>query len=204
MFTGIVETIGMIEHIVQQGDNLRFRVNSKLAPDLNVDQSVSHDGVCLTVVARSDQWHEVQIVTETLSRTTLSHLNVGSLLNLERAMVWGSRLDGHLVQGHVDSVGQCISVQQLDGSRLLTFSFGSKYAAWLVDKGSIALNGVSLTLIDPTFDTFSVALIPYTLDHTTLGALDRGDSVNIEFDILGKYLSRLAQVHLKSSSHNAP
>ena len=190
MFTGIVETLGEIHDIEISGTNHIFTVKSPISSELKVDQSLSHSGICLTVVETGTDWHKVVAVKETLDRSNLSQKKVGSLLNLERAMRYDGRLDGHMVQGHVDGVGTCTQVEDRDGSWMFTFNYDSKDKHLLVDKGSIAVNGVSLTLIQPTNDTFMVTIIPYTWDHTDFCQITTGTLVNLEYDIIGKYVAR--------------
>lgn len=195
MFTGIIETTGRVKDIESEGSNSNFTIESAISNALKVDQSLSHNGVCLTVVKQTGEEHTVTAVFETLQRSSLSDLKVGDLVNLERAMSVNGRLDGHLVQGHVDSVGRCKEIRILDGSWYFTFSYPKQYRHLLVDKGSIAVNGVSLTLVAPTDDQFSVAIIPYTYDHTNFKTLALGDAVNLEFDIIGKYVNRYVSLY---------
>lgn len=190
MFTGIIETMGIVTDVVLQDTNKVFKVKSELSSKLKVDQSLSHNGVCLTVVETSPTEHCVQAVAETLQRSNLGQLQIGDSCNLERAMVYGGRLDGHLVQGHVDGLAICTQLEDMDGSYEFTFSFDKENSHLVVDKGSIAINGVSLTLINPTDTSFQVAIIPYTWEHTTFRSIKVGDTANLEFDILGKYVAR--------------
>ena len=188
MFTGIIEAAGTITAVERERSNVHFTVQSPISGELKVDQSLSHDGVCLTVIALGDGTHTVTAVQETLNRTRLGDWQVGGVVNLERAMVAGGRLDGHIVQGHVDTVGECIDVQESGGSWYYTFRYATDDL--LVDKGSVCVNGVSLTVVEPTDDTFRVAIIPYTHDHTNFRELRAGSSVNLEFDVIGKYIAR--------------
>ena len=188
MFTGIIEAAGTITAVEREQSNVHFTVQSPISAELKVDQSLSHDGVCLTVVALGDGTHTVTAVQETLNRTRLGDWQVGTVVNLERAMIAGGRLDGHIVQGHVDTVGECIDVQESGGSWYYTFRYSTDDL--LVDKGSVCVNGVSLTVVEPTDDTFRVAIIPYTHDHTNFRELRPGSSVNLEFDVIGKYIAR--------------
>ncbi len=190
MFTGIIEALGTVEHIEQEGSNFHFTIRSNISPTLRIDQSVSHNGVCLTVVALRDGCHVVTAVEETLRRTHLGDWQVGQVVNLERSLVWGGRLDGHLVQGHVDDVALCTSVEARDGSWYFAFRYKPTPERLLVDKGSICLNGVSLTVVEPHDDVFSVAIIPYTWEHTNFQHLKPGQRVNVEFDVIGKYITR--------------
>ncbi len=194
MFTGIIETLGILAQVEEDKSNRVFTVTSDLADQLKVDQSLSHNGVCLTVVDLGPNWHRVVAVPETLDRSNLGRLQVGDRVNLERAMIYGGRLDGHLVQGHVDGMAHCLEVTEIDGSHVFTFRYDTESQHLLVDKGSIAIDGVSLTLINPTDSTFSIAIIPYTWEHTTFGTLKAGDQVNLEYDILGKYVARQFEI----------
>ncbi len=196
MFTGIIESLGKVSSIQKEGTNLHFTIQSELAPALKIDQSVAHNGVCLTVVALSDDSYTVTAVEETLKKSNLGQWREGDLVNLERSMKSDGRLDGHMVQGHVDTMGTCADIQVLDGSWYFKFHFPKDRQHLLVDKGSICVNGVSLTVVDPTEDHFSVAIIPYTFEHTNFKQIQVGDPVNLEFDIIGKYLARYARLYL--------
>jgi len=198
MFTGIIEAVGEIKEIKEEGLNKSFKINSPISAELKIDQSVSHDGVCLTVTEIQDHCHWVTAVSETLNRTQLSQWKIGGRINLERAMVLGQRLDGHMVQGHVDAVGKIEAIDSKEGSWEIMISFPTEYAKLLVDKGSVCVNGISLTVITPTLTIFKVAIIPYTWEHTQLSAVILGDYVNLEFDILGKYLQRFSAVMQQS------
>lgn len=193
MFTGIIEAIGTVQYLQKEGSNLHIRIASPISRKLKVDQSVSHNGVCLTVVHKNEKNHTVTAIKETLERSNLGHLEVGSHLNLERAMQLNDRLNGHLVQGHVDQVAFCTAVIPCEGSWEFHFEYQSTPTGILVDKGSISINGVSLTVVNPSITSekvnFSVAIIPYTYEHTNFGQLKMGHSVNLEFDILGKYVA---------------
>ncbi|PPK86657.1 riboflavin synthase alpha chain [Neolewinella xylanilytica] len=188
MFTGIIEAAGSVVRIEREADNVHFTVASPISDDLKIDQSLAHDGVCLTVVAKADGTHTVTAIRETLNRTRLAEWTEGSEVNLERAMQAGARLDGHIVQGHVDTVGECVAVEEAGGSWYYTIRYDSEDL--LVDKGSVCVNGVSLTVVEPDDDSFKVAIIPYTYAHTNFKNLRPGDRVNLEFDILGKYIAR--------------
>ena len=190
MFTGIIEHPGEVTDIVREGDNYHFTIRSPFASELRVDQSVAHDGVCLTVVSLTEQTHTVTAIRETMERTRLGEWRVGTVVNLERAVHAGAGLDGHIVQGHVDTTGQCLEVEEAGGSWYFTFRYSPTPEYLLVDKGSICINGVSLTVVTPTEDTFRVAIIPYTYEHTNFHQLRPGDTVNLEFDIIGKYIAR--------------
>ena len=190
MFTGIIETLGQITKIDKEGTNVHFTIASDISKDLKIDQSVSHNGVCLTVIACDDKSHTVTAIEETLIKTDLGTWKENSIVNLERAMQNSGRLDGHIVQGHVDITGECIDVKERDGSWYYTFKYQPTPDLLLVDKGSICINGVSLTVVEPVDDTFKVAIIPYTYEHTNFHKLEAGSSINLEFDIIGKYISK--------------
>ena len=190
MFTGIIEAFGLVTATEVQGDNRVFTIESEIAAELKVDQSVSHNGVCLTVSSLvSPERYQVTAVPETLQRSNLGALAPGDLVNLERAMVLGGRLDGHLVQGHVDQTATCKHIKELDGSWEFVFEYESDHP--LIEKGSVCLNGVSLTCYNISADSFQVSIIPYTFEHTNFKNLRPGDQVNLEFDMIGKYVQRL-------------
>ncbi|PWJ54511.1 riboflavin synthase [Dyadobacter jejuensis] len=191
MFTGIVEATGLVENIVNQGSNVQFTIQSAIASTFKVDQSISHNGVCLTVVACDGDRYQVTAVEETLLKTNLRDLKTGDLVNLERCMPANGRFDGHIVQGHVDQVGTCRHIAQRDGSWLFDFSFDEAQGNVTVEKGSICINGVSLTVFNSQPGSFRVTIIPYTYEFTNFAGLRVGDSVNLEFDILGKYIKRI-------------
>jgi riboflavin synthase len=191
MFTGIIETTGKILALTPDQDNVHITLESALAHELKIDQSVCHDGVCLTVVGLTDGTHTVTAVAETLARTNLGDWHPGALVNLERSMKLGDRLDGHLVQGHVDAVAECTAVTETGGSWRFDFEYPPDTRHVLVNKGSVCLNGVSLTVVEPRANRFSVAIIPYTWEHTNFKHLQPGSKVNIEFDVIGKYVARL-------------
>lgn len=190
MFTGIIECLGTVKEVSQKGTNIDFHVHTPITDELKVDQSVAHNGVCLTVTEISGDVYSVTAVAETLQKTNLGSLKAGDSVNIERALRVGDRLDGHFVQGHVDATGICEEVQQLEGSWLFRFSFSQEHAALIIEKGSVCTNGVSLTAFEVTENTFTVTIIPYTFEHTTFHSLQKGDTVNLEFDVLGKYLLR--------------
>ena len=194
MFTGIIETLGKIKKLTPDGENLHIVVESSLAPELQVDQSVSHNGVCLTVVALSENTYTVTAIKETLDKTNLSKLSVGSVVNLERSVKMGARLDGHIVQGHVDQVGVCSAIKEVNGSWYFTFTYDSENGNITIEKGSITVNGVSLTVVQSEDHTFSVAIIPYTYEHTNFNQFQVGTNVNLEFDVIGKYVKRLIEM----------
>lgn len=194
MFTGIIETLGKVDSIQSGGGNVDIWIESGLTPELKIDQSVAHNGVCLTVVDIKDNKYRVTAVAETLAKTNLGQWNAGDKVNLERSLRVGDRLDGHFVQGHVDAVAECISKKDMDGSWLFTFRFPEQYAALVIEKGSVCLNGVSLTAFNIARNELSVAIIPYTYEHTNFHNLMQGMKVNVEFDVLGKYLLRSQQL----------
>ena len=191
MFTGIIETLGTVTHLATAQGNLHITVASGIAQELKIDQSVAHNGVCLTVVALNDNTHTVTAIEETLNKTSLGQLRTGDLVNLERCMQMNARLDGHIVQGHVDQTAVCIKRINLDGSWEYTFQYDAAKGNVTVEKGSVCINGISLTVVDSAADTFSVAIIPYTYEHTNLQNVQEGSVVNLEFDIIGKYVARL-------------
>lgn len=197
MFTGIIENIGTVTGILRQGSNIDFRIQSAMASELKIDQSVAHNGVCLTVVEINGNEYRVTAVDETLKKTNLSSWKEGSLVNLERSLKVGDRLDGHFVQGHVDATATCIDKKILEGSSLYRFRFPKQFGALMIEKGSVCINGVSLTAFDVADDEFSVTIIPYTLEHTNFKQINSGDIVNIEFDVLGKYLLRAHELNSK-------
>lgn len=199
MFTGIIESIGVVEAIEPSQGNITFRIESPLAAELQIDQSVAHNGVCLTVVETNGKnWYRVTAIQETLRKTNLQDWKIGTKVNLERAMRMNARLDGHIVQGHVDEVGECIAKIDEQGSWLFTFRYSELSPNITVEKGSIAVNGTSLTVVNSQKNEFSVAIIPYTYEHTNFHQLAVGDKVNLEFDIIGKYLQKLASVYIKT------
>ena len=193
MFTGIIESIGKIVELKEEGENLHIRIKSELSPELKVDQSVSHNGVCLTVVEVNEDNYVVTAISETLDKSNLGKLRLHSKVNLERAMKLGDRLDGHIVQGHVDQTGVCAEIENKDGSWIFTFNYSNSFGNITIEKGSITVNGVSLTVVNSKSESFSVAIIPYTYDNTNFHSLKKGDTVNLEFDVVGKYLKRLSQ-----------
>lgn len=193
MFTGIIEEIGKIVRIEREQANLHLYVKSSFTNELKIDQSVAHNGVCLTVVAIDGDVYQVTAIAETLAKTHLGSLQVGDAVNLERGMLLNTRLDGHIVQGHIDQTGTCSDIQEEAGSTRFTFEYDPSTGNVVIEKGSITVNGVSLTVVDATRDSFSVAVIPYTLAHTNLQHLQIGSIVNLEFDVIGKYVARLMQ-----------
>ncbi|MBA3828621.1 MAG: riboflavin synthase [Taibaiella sp.] len=190
MFTGIIETTAVIKQIVQSGSNVDYWITSAIAPELKVDQSIAHNGICLTVVELKDNTYRVTAVAETLLVTNAGKWLAGDTLNIERSLKIGDRLDGHFVQGHVDATALCIDKQTLDGSWLFTFSFDEQYAPLIIEKGAVCINGVSLTVFNVTGSTFTVTIIPYTYTHTNFNCIGKDSVVNVEFDVLGKYFLR--------------
>lgn len=191
MFTGIIETMGTITRIEREGGNVHYSLSSNITHELKVDQSLAHNGVCLTVVAIDGDQYTVTAIQETLDKTAIKQWAVGDKINLERAMRLGDRLDGHLVQGHVDEVATCTSVEDQDGSWLYRFAYTEDSKNMTIEKGSICVNGTSLTVVGSTDHTFGVAIIPYTYEHTVFHQLQKGDLVNIEFDMVGKYIAKM-------------
>ena len=191
MFTGIIETLGEVTAIKTEHTNIHFTITSAISHELKIDQSVAHNGVCLTVVALNDGNHTVTAIDETLSKTSLGQLKVGSKINLERCMQMNARLDGHIVQGHVDQTAICIKREELDGSWEYRFKYDASSGNVTVEKGSACVNGISLTVVNSQSDEFSVFIIPYTFEHTNLQEVQVGNTVNLEFDIIGKYVARL-------------
>lgn len=191
MFTGIIEDIGVVSNLKSELDNLHISIKSKMSSELKIDQSVSHNGVCLTVVAIDNNEYTVTAIKETLDKTNLKTLKINDKVNLERAMKLGDRLDGHMVQGHVDQTAECISISEENGSWVFTFKYNSNLNNVTIEKGSITVNGTSLTVINSKKDTFSVAIIPYTYQHTNFNSFNIGTLVNLEFDVLGKYVAKL-------------
>ncbi len=191
MFTGIIETLGIIKHIQKEKDNINLTIQSSITSELKIDQSVAHNGVCLTVVAIKENSYVVTAIKETLEKTNLNHWKFNDNVNLERAMRLGDRLDGHIVQGHVDQTGICIEILETNGSWKFTFKYDSSANNITIEKGSITVNGVSLTVVDSKRDEFSVAIIPYTYEHTNFKSFEIGTVINLEFDVIGKYVSKL-------------
>lgn len=194
MFTGIIETLGKIHRLRKEGSNLHITVSSLITDELKIDQSISHNGVCLTVVQKEAPYYTVTAIDETLQKTNLSELKEGQVINLERAMVMGSRLDGHLVQGHVDQTAICRKITINDGSWMFTFEYEPKLNNITIEKGSITVDGVSLTVVNSEKNAFSVAIIPYTYEHTRFKEYEIGTLVNLEFDVIGKYVARYLEL----------
>ena len=191
MFTGIIEDLGEVESLEREATNLHIKIRSSLAKELKIDQSVSHNGVCLTVVSCNNSSFTVTAIKETLNKTNLSEINTNQFINLERGIKLGDRLDGHMVQGHVDQIGNCIGIESQDGSWLYDFEYDPSFGNLTIEKGSITVNGVSLTVLNSRTNGFSVAIIPYTFNNTNFKYLEVGSSVNLEFDVIGKYVSKL-------------
>ncbi|GGA70189.1 riboflavin synthase subunit alpha [Flavobacterium palustre] len=191
MFTGIIETLGTIQEIKHEKDNIHVTISASITNELKIDQSVAHNGICLTVVTIADNKYTVTAIDETIKKTNLGEWKKDDLVNLERAMKLGDRLDGHIVQGHVDQTGTCISIEETNGSWLYTFEYDDKLNNLTIEKGSITVNGVSLTVVNSKKNQFSVAIIPYTHEHTNFKKFKVGSKINLEFDVIGKYVSRL-------------
>ncbi|MEO0058619.1 MAG: hypothetical protein RLZZ312_266 [Bacteroidota bacterium] len=197
MFTGIIESLGTISAIQKQETNVHLTINSNITPELKIDQSVAHNGVCLTIVALSENEYQVTAIKETIDKTNLGGWQIGDLVNLERAMKLGDRLDGHIVQGHVDQTAVCTSVANENGSWRYGFEYDAALHNITIEKGSITVNGVSLTIVDSGPNTFSVAIIPYTYEHTNFKNFNVGTKVNLEFDVIGKYVAKLYNISVK-------
>lgn len=193
MFTGIIEEIGKIKNLTTKGSNLDIQVSATLTPELKIDQSVAHNGVCLTVVSIQENTYTVTAIEETLAKTNLKELKIGDAVNLERGMKLGDRLDGHIVQGHVDQTALCKVVEKYDGSWKFTFEYDPNLHNITIEKGSITVNGVSLTVVNSKKNQFSVAIIPYTYEHTNFKEIKSGSKVNLEFDVIGKYVKRIQE-----------
>jgi riboflavin synthase len=191
MFTGIIETLGTLQEIKKDKDNIHLTIDSLITDELQIDQSVAHNGICLTVVAINDSSYTVTAIGETIKKTNISYWKTGDQINLERAMKLGDRLDGHIVQGHVDQIGTCIAADEANGSWHYTFEYDESLHNITIEKGSITVNGVSLTVVNSKKNEFSVAIIPYTFEHTNFKNFKVGTKVNLEFDVIGKYVSRL-------------
>ncbi len=194
MFTGIIEKIGVVTDIISSENNISFWIKSPISDELSIDQSVAHNGVCLTVEEIIEGKHRVTAIQETLNKTNLKQWKKNSFINLERCLAMNGRLDGHLVQGHIDSVATCLEIVEKQGSWEYTFEFDHQFASLIIEKGSITVNGISLTLFDVTNQSFRVAIIPYTYEHTNMKHLTLGDVVNVEFDLIGKYINRMMEL----------
>lgn len=197
MFTGIIEATGKINSVEANGSNISFWINSSISNELKTDQSVSHDGVCLTVESVAENVHKVTAIEETLSKTNLGKRKKDDIINLERCMQMNGRLDGHIVQGHVDAVAYCIDVEEKTGSWEYRFQVPAEFTHLIIEKGSVCINGISLTAFDIKFNSFKVAIIPFTYQHTNINTIKKNSVVNIEFDIIGKYLARFRELFPK-------
>ena len=195
MFTGIIEAFGKVVDLEKDQENLHLSLESSLTQELKIDQSLAHNGVCLTVVETTADRYSVTAIQETLEKSNLGVIKMGDLINLERAMIMNSRLDGHIVQGHVDQIGFCIGVDFRHGSWFFDFEYDQNQKNITIEKGSICVNGVSLTVVNSGLNHFSVAIIPYTYEHTNFQLIQKGNTVNLEFDMIGKYISKLHRLH---------
>ena len=193
MFTGIIEELGKVISLKSDKENLHLTVKSNISSELKIDQSLSHNGVCLTVVELDNGTHTVTAIKETIDKSNMGSLRVNDTVNLERAMKLGERLDGHIVQGHVDQIGKCTNIQEVEGSWIFTFEFDNKYENLTIEKGSITINGISLTVVNSNDNRFDVAIIPYTYENTNFQDIKVNDYVNLEFDVIGKYVAKLLQ-----------
>lgn len=191
MFTGIIETTGFVKELINDNSNLHIKVQSNITNELKIDQSVAHNGICLTVVKIEGDDYTVTAISETIKKTNISQLQIGDSINLERAMKLGDRLDGHIVQGHVDQIGKCINITEENGSWIFTFEYDKNLNNITIEKGSITIDGTSLTVVDSKINQFSVAIIPYTFEHTNFKNYKKGTIVNLEFDVIGKYVKRI-------------
>ena len=193
MFTGIIESVGVVKNLKKDGENLHITIESNFTPELKIDQSIAHNGVCLTIVDIKGKEYTVTAIKETLDKSNLKYLTVGSEINLERAMILGARLDGHIVQGHVDQTAVCTNIVEENGSWVFSFEYNNAYKNITIEKGSITINGVSLTVVNSRKNSFSVAIIPYTYEFTNFHNFKKGTVVNLEFDVIGKYVARLLE-----------
>lgn len=200
MFTGIIESLGIIKNIAKDQGNLHLSISSSITSELKIDQSVAHNGICLTVVKIDGDTYTVTAIDETIQKTNIAQWKVGQKVNLERAMKLGDRLDGHLVQGHVDQTGICQNVEEKNGSWFFTFSYETGKGNITIEKGSITVNGVSLTVVNSSNGVFSVAIIPYTYEHTNFHQIKPEDTINLEFDVIGKYLYKLSEGYLQQKT----
>jgi riboflavin synthase len=194
MFTGIIETLGIIKEIEKDQENLHLTIASEITHELKIDQSVAHNGICLTVVKIENNTYTVTAIKETIDKTSIGTWNVGAVLNVERAMKLGDRLDGHLVQGHVDQTGTCVAIKEANGSWVFTFEYNPSLNNITIEKGSITVNGTSLTVVNSEKNRFSVAIIPYTYEHTNFNTFEIGTIINLEFDVIGKYIARMYEL----------
>jgi len=193
MFTGIIESVGIVKNLKKEGENLHITIESNFTPELKIDQSIAHDGVCLTTVNIKGKEYTVTAIKETLDKSNMGYIAVGDKINLERAMILGARLDGHIVQGHVDQTAVCTTIIEENGSWVFSFEYDNTYNNITIEKGSITLNGVSLTVVNSKKNSFSVAIIPYTYEFTNFHTFKKGTVVNLEFDVIGKYVARLLE-----------
>ena len=193
MFTGIIESLGIVKNVVKENENLHITIESNFTSELKIDQSVAHNGVCLTIVAINGKEYTVTAIKETIDKSNFKHVKIGDLLNLERAMILGARLDGHIVQGHVDQTAICTGISEEQGSWVFTFEYDSTYNNVTIEKGSITVNGTSLTVVNSKKNSFSVAIIPYTYENTNFHTFKIGTVINLEFDVIGKYVARLLE-----------
>ncbi|WP_372766295.1 riboflavin synthase [Lutibacter sp.] len=193
MFTGIIESVGIVKNLKKEGENLHITIESNFTPELKIDQSIAHNGVCLTIVNLKGKEYKVTAIKETLDKSNLKYIAVGDKINLERAMILGARLDGHIVQGHVDQTAVCTNVIEENGSWVFSFEYDNTYNNITIEKGSITINGVSLTVVNSKKNSFSVAIIPYTYEFTNFHTFKTGTVVNLEFDVIGKYVARLLE-----------
>ena len=196
MFTGIIETLGMIKEIEKDQENLNLTIESNITNELKIDQSVSHNGICLTVVKIDNNTYTVTAIKETINKTSIGTWKEGDIINLERAMKLGDRLDGHIVQGHVDQTGTCVAIKEANGSWFFTFEYDASLNNLTIEKGSITVNGTSLTVVNSEKNRFSVAIIPFTYEHTNFNSFEIGTIVNLEFDVIGKYVIRLNELRV--------
>jgi riboflavin synthase len=194
MFTGIIESLGTVKNLVKEGDNLHITIESNFTSELKIDQSIAHNGVCLTIVNIDNKQYTVTAIKETLDKSNFKDVKVGDVVNLERAMVLGARLDGHIVQGHVDQTATCTNIKEENGSWFFSFEYDSSLNNMTIEKGSITINGTSLTVVNSKKNTFSVAIIPYTYENTNFHTFKIGTTVNLEFDVIGKYVARLLEL----------
>lgn len=197
MFTGIIETLGAITNIVKEQDNLQITISSSITSELKIDQSVAHNGICLTVVNINQDQYTVTAIKETIQKTNIGSWKISEIVNLERALKLGDRLDGHIVQGHVDQIAICTAIEPANGSTYYTFEYDNSTQNITIEKGSITVNGVSLTVVNSGLNKFSVAIIPYTLEHTNFKNIEINSVVNLEFDVIGKYVVKLNQLQQK-------
>ena len=193
MFTGIIESLGVVKNIIKEGENLNITVESDFTSELKIDQSIAHNGVCLTIVNINNNEYTVTAIKETLDKSNFKHIKIGDLINLERAMVLGARLDGHIVQGHVDQTATCTSISEEDGSWVFSFEYDTALNNITIEKGSVTINGTSLTVVNSKKNSFSVAIIPYTYENTNFHTFKIGTVVNLEFDVIGKYVAKLLE-----------